>query len=64
MSAERADPAGQHGPKGARLPILLVALFLLLLGSVALVAVLRAPPGDIPAVIRALGSWWHLSLRL
>jgi hypothetical protein len=40
--------------------VLLMALLFILV----LVAEVRVPADDIPDLIRAVGTWWHIDLRI
>lgn len=67
-NSEGPNDAGQPGRQGRGLRgcalLACVLVFLLLIGATALVAVIRVPAADLPAVVRGLGTWWHLDLRL
>lgn len=41
-----------------------VQLVIVLLFILALVALARCPTNQIPELVRALGTWWHIELRL
>jgi len=48
--------------KSGALAVAVFALVVLLV--IALVAITRCRPADIPAIIRAFGSWVHVSIRI
>jgi hypothetical protein len=41
-----------------------VQMLIVLLFVLALVGLVRCPAGQIPELVRALGTWWHIELRL
>jgi len=44
--------------------VVIAVSFAMVILVIALVAIIRCPATDIPAVIRALGSWLHVSVSI
>jgi hypothetical protein len=47
-----------------RRPLTIPEIFGMLLLILGLVALIRCPVASIPDLVRALSTWWHISLRL
>ena len=54
---------GMHTPRISGLVTAVIVLAVMVL-AVMLVAVLKCPPQEIPAVIRAFGSWLHVGILI